>query len=57
MENYKIKNSFVRPCIHFNIREKIVCKTKLYMIFQYRQEPVLIQRILIGLDVILENGL
>ena len=32
----------------------IFVETKRYMIFQFRLEPVLIQRILIGLEVILE---
>ena len=34
---------------------KIVCNTMLYMIFQYGWEPVLIHRILIGFEAILES--
>ena len=34
---------------------EIVCNTMLYMIFQNCWEPVLIQQILIGYKVILEN--
>ena len=36
---------------------KIFCNTMLYIIFQYGVEPVLIQRIIIGFEAILENGL
>ena len=33
-----------------------VCNTMLYMIFKYGSELVLIHRILIGFEVILDNG-
>ena len=36
---------------------KVVGNTMLYMIFQYGWEPVLIQRISIGFEAILENDL
>ena len=41
----------------FDYSWKIVCNTMLFIIFQYGLEPVLIQRILIGFDAILEHNL
>ena len=43
--------------LHFYIRRKlnIICYTMLYIILQYGWEAVLIQRKLIGFEVILEN--
>ena len=68
IKSYKIKFSFVSPeglkaranktCIDNMIFTlicvEIVCNTMLYIVFQYG-EPVLIQRIVIGFEAILDK--
>ncbi len=71
MKNYKIKTSFVSPewpkaqayktginsIILILIFEENFYNSMLYMNFQSGREPVLIQRIVIGFESILENPL
>ncbi len=47
------KTGFNIMIVHFYIRRKL--DTIRYMIFQYGLEPILIQRILIGFEAILER--
>ena len=68
MENYKIETNLLNPdgpkarnnktginfMIFILISWKIVYNTMLFMIFQYGWEPILIQRIFIGSEAILE---
>ena len=51
MKNYKIKPVLLAPKEWSPER----CYTILYMIIQYSREPVLIQRIIIGFEAILEK--
>ena len=70
MKNDMVKTSFVSPekkkslanktaidITIFFVIVKIFCDTMLYMIFQYCWKPVLIQRISIGFEAVLETVL